>query len=220
MSILESLKEYANRCLEDVRISEYEDYISCRAHKWACSRFLADVERSGQSDCSFYWDEKQASLIVDWFGLLRHSKGVLAGKEISLTAWERFNLCQLYGWRNKKTKRRRFKKSFFEVGRKNAKSQIEAGVALYEASVTATKNGETAEIFTAGTKRDQSKIVFSEAGLMLRGSPLQLKFRVTRDSIRHPKTGSTIKPLSKEDGKTGDGTNPALLVLDRWICRV
>lgn len=214
--ILDELKEYANRCLNDERISEYEDYISCRAHKWACQRFLDDVERSSQDDCFFYWDEKLADLIVDWFKMLFHSKGTLAGKPIELTPWQKFNLCQLYGWRRKDNDRRRFKKSFQEVGRKNAKSQQEAGIALYEASVTATKNQEVAEIYTAGTKREQSKIVFTEAGLMLRKSLLQTKFRVTRDAIRHVKTGSMIKPLSKEDGKSGDGSSPALLILDEY----
>ena len=153
---------------------------------------------------------------MDWFALLKHSKGVLAGKEIVLTPWQKFLLCQLYGWRRKGDKRRRFRKSFFEVARKNAKSQVEAGVALYEVSVTATKNEEVAEVYTAGTKRDQSKIVFTEAGLMLRGTALQTKFRVTRDAVRHIRSGSMIKPLSKEDGKTGDGTNPALLVIDEY----
>lgn len=111
---------------------------------------------------------------------------------------------------------RRFRKTFTEVARKNAKSQEEAGVALYEISVMSTKDNEIYEMYTAGVKRDQSKIVFNEAGLMLRGSPLRKKFNVTRESITHIKTGSFIKPLSKEDGKSGDGTNPAGLILDEY----
>lgn len=216
MTILEELIEYAQRCLRDERISEYEDYISCKTHKWACQRFLNDVERSSLDSCFFYWDEGEAEKIVEWFSLLRHSKGILAGQPIELTPWQKFNNCQIYGWRRKEDGTRRFRKSFRQVARKNAKSQEEAGICLYEASVTATKNNEVNEIYTAGTKRDQSKIVFVEAGLMLRGSPLRSKFKVTRDQIIHEKTGSTIKPLSKEDGKTGDGTNPALLVLDEY----
>ena len=44
MTILDELIEYANLCLEDVKISEYEDYIiSCKKHKNACKRFLKDV---------------------------------------------------------------------------------------------------------------------------------------------------------------------------------
>ncbi len=80
----------------------------------------------------------------------------------------------------------------------------------------AAKNKELCEFYTAGVKREQSKIVFNEAGLMLRGSPLHGKFNVTRDSITHIRSGSFMKPLSKEDGKSGDGTNPAGLVLDEF----
>lgn len=215
-TIREELVRYTNNCLADLRKSEFEDYISCKAHKWACRRFLNDLERSEKKGCFFYWDEHEARLIVDWFKMLYHSKGSLAGQPIELTPWQKFNLCQIYGWRRKSDGTRRFRKSFTEVARKNAKSQMEAGVSLYELSVTATKNGETAEVYTAGTKREQSKVVFKEAGLMLRRSPLQPKFRVTRDSIRHIKSGSEMRPLSKEDGKTGDGTNPALLIIDEY----
>lgn len=211
MTLLDEITEYARQCA-------FGEIISCKKHIWACMRFLRDVERMQKKDTTFpyIWDEEQAVSIVEWFSLLRHSKGVLAGKPIILTAWQKFRLCQLYGWVHKDTRRRRFKKSFTEVARKNAKSQEEAGVALYEISVTATKNQETAEGYTAGTKRDQSKIVFNEAALMLKGSPLRTAFRITRDSITHILTESFIKALSKEDGKTGDGTNPALLVIDEY----
>ena len=96
------------------------------------------------------------------------------------------------------------------------KSQEEAGISLYEMAVTSTKNGEIAECYSAGTKREQSKVVFTEAGNMLQGSPLYPKFRVNKAEIVHIKSGSFLKPLSKEDGKTGDGTNPALLVIDEY----
>ena len=210
MSRWDEITEYARKCVNG-------EILSCQKHKWACERFLRDAERT-KSDPRFpyEWDEQAADNIVYWFSMLRHSKGILAGQPIELTDWQKFRLCQLYGWIHRETGRRRFRKTFTEVARKNAKSQEEAGVALYEISVIATKNHEIAECYTAGTKRDQSKIVFTEAGLMLRGSPLARKFRVTRDQIRHIASGSFIRPLSREDGRTGDGTNPALLVLDEY----
>lgn len=214
--ILHELYEYSKKCLEDTRVSEYEDYISCEKHKNACRRFLKDVERIRREDFPYIWDEKEAKKIVEWFSLLRHSKGELAGEPIILTAWEKFFICQIYGWRHKNTGYKRFKTSFIEVGRKNAKSQIEAGISLYEISVTAVKYGEIHECYTAGTKRDQSKIIFEEAKLMLNGSPLRNKFKLTRDIIKHKASESFIKPLCKEDGKTGDGTNPAALILDEY----
>lgn len=209
MTCLDEITGYAHDCLEG-RIP------SGQKHKWACLRLLRDIERIGSDDFPYVWDEERAEKIVRWFALLHHSKGQLAGTPIILTAWQKFRECQIYGWRHKDTGYKRFKKSFTEVGRKNAKSQMEAGEALNEISEQATRNGEVYEIYTAGTKRDQSKIVFNECDLMTRGTLIRSKFNFKRDQIDHIKTGSFIKALSKEDGKTGDGTNPAQLILDEY----
>ena len=209
MTIKQELITYAKRCISG-------KIISCTKHKWACQRFLADLKRSGQKDCPFIWNEKEAQKIVTWFSYLRHSKGVLAGKPIDLITAQKFDLCQIYGWQKKGTNLRRFNKSYTQKARKNAKSQEQAGVALYEMSCIAAKNHEVNECYCAGTKSEQSKKVFDEAGLMLRGSPLALKFNCSKSEIRHKKTGSYLKPLSKDDRKNGDGSNPALLILDEY----
>lgn len=214
MTIREELIDYAEKCISG-------EEVSGKKHKWACQRFLRDCRKEETSNAlaeewPYYWDEVEAEKIVEWFSMLRHSKGDLARQPIVLTVWQKFNLCQLYGWREKATGYKRFKQSFTEVGRKNAKSQMQAGVALYEISVMATRNQENYEYYTAGTKRDQSKIILNEAKLMLNGSPLKPLFKITRDSVVHRKTGSFIKALSKEDGQNGDGTNPAGLILDEY----
>lgn len=209
MTVKNRLIRYATDCISG-------KIISCKKHKQACSRFLRDVKREESGEASFYWDDQEAQKIIKWFSFLRHSKGVLAGKPIKLTDWQQFHLCQLYGWRRKEDGYKRFKKSFVEVARKNAKSQEEAGVALYEISVQATKNKEVYEYYTAGVKRKQSKIVFEEAKLMLNGSPLKKKFKLTKSAVTHIKTGSYIEALSKDDGQNGDGTNPAGLIVDEY----
>lgn len=203
MTILDELIKYSKDCIEG-KISSGEKHIS------ACKRFLRDTEEQ-----KYIWDEEEAQRITKWFTLLRHSKGILAGTPIVLTPWQKFIVCQIYAWK-RESGYRRFKKAFIEVGRKNAKTQMQAGCILYEISVVATRNNEIAETFCAGTKREQSKILFSECQNMLKGSPLSPKFKVTRDKIEHIKTSSFLKPLSKQDGKTGDGTNPAALVLDEY----
>lgn len=209
MTVKNRLIRYATDCISG-------KITSCKKHKQACSRFLRDVKREESGEASFYWDDQEARKIIKWFSFLRHSKGVLAGKPIKLTDWQQFHLCQLYGWRRKEDGYKRFKKSFVEVARKNAKSQEEAGVALYEISVQATKNKEVYEYYTAGVKRKQSKIVFEEAKLMLNGSPLKKKFKLTKSAVTHIKTGSYIEALSKDDGQNGDGTNPAGLIVDEY----
>lgn len=206
MSILNNLKQYATDCVN-------EKITSCKKHKWACKRFLNDINRT---DWAYFFDEKQAQKIVNWFKLLRHSKGVLAKKPINLTTSQQFFICQLYGWRNKNNGYKRFTNAFKEIARKNAKSQEQAGCLLYEMSVESTLMNEMYETYCAGVKRKQSKIIFDECDYMLRGSPLRSKFKITRDRITHIKSGSFLEALCKEDGKTGDGTNPACLVLDEY----
>lgn len=209
MTCLEEIMEYAQACISG-------KIPAGTKHIWACQRLLRDVERIGQDDFPYIWDEERAEKIVTWFSLLRHSKGELAGTPIHLTAWQKFRECQLYGWRHKESGRKRFHQSFTEVGRKNAKSQLEAGEAMNEISEQATRNNEVYEVYTAGVKRDQSKIVFTECDLMTRGTLIRPLFRFKRDEIVHVKTGSFIKALSKEDGKKGDGTNPAVLIIDEY----
>ena len=206
MTILDELKDYAAKCISG-------EIISCKKHKQACTRFLDDLSRT---NWRWEWVEEEAQKIVKWFMYLRHSKGVLAGKPIILTNSQKFFLCQLYGWREKGTGYKRFTNAFKEVARKNAKSQEQAGCLLYEIAVESTKFGELYETYCAGVKRDQSALIFNECRLMLRGSPLARKFKITRSEIKHIKSESFLKPLSKEDGRSGDGTNPAVLVLDEY----
>lgn len=210
MTIKQELIRYAEQCIDG-------SIVSCRKHKWACQRFLRDIDRlEHNAEFLYTWNEKEAQKIVDWFALLRHSKGVLAGQPIILTTAQKFSICQLYGWQHKKSGKRRFTNYFKEVARKNAKSQELAGVTLYEMAYISTKNKEINECYCAGTKRDQSKIIFEECINMLRGSPLAIKFKCGKQVIQHIKTGSFLKALSKEDGRKGDGTNPAVLILDEY----
>ena len=111
MTILEELKKYADDCIND-RI------VSCKKHKWACMRFLRDLERENYK---YRWNEEKAQRIVKWFTYLRHSKGILAGQPINLTTWQKFILCQVYGWEDVDGIRR-FKKAFTEVARKNVET--------------------------------------------------------------------------------------------------
>lgn len=113
MTNKDEIIQYCKDCISDVIPSGIK-------HKWACQRFLDDLERIGASDFPYIWDERCAEKIVQWFRLLKHSKGTLAGTPIELTAWQKFRECQIYGWVHRETGRRRFKKAFTEVGRKNA----------------------------------------------------------------------------------------------------
>ena len=65
MTILEELIQYAQDCISG-------EIISCRKHKWACERFLRDVEHMRTDpEYPYTWSEERASEIVVWFSTLR-----------------------------------------------------------------------------------------------------------------------------------------------------
>ncbi|WP_283675731.1 terminase large subunit [Clostridium perfringens] len=204
-TVLEELIDYSNKILNG-------EIIACKRHKQACQRFLNDLENMEHEDYDYYWDEKEAQRIVKWYSYCKHSKGVLEGQPIVLNSWAKFVVCNIEAWKHKDTGYRRFRFAFIQVGRKNAKSQLEAGMSGYEVGA---KGYNAAEVYTLGVERDQAKIVFDEWELMT-SKPLKKKFKFTQKEIRHKKSNSFIKHLSKKAGKTGDGKNPQMAIIDEY----
>lgn len=190
------------------------EVVACQKHKWACQRFLRDIEREGTEEFPFVFDEEKALRFFKWMNLFRHTKGVLVGEKIEPHEIQYFVFGNIYGWVHKDTGYRRFKKAYWQVGRKNAKSQSLACVASYEGIAF----GENmSEVYCAATKKDQAKIVWNETVAMLKGCPeLKGKYEVKYGAIHHPKSGSIIRPLSKEDRKSGDGLNPQCGIIDEY----
>ncbi|AJD91543.1 terminase [Jeotgalibacillus malaysiensis] len=207
MGIRQTLIEYSKEILNG-------DITACKKHKWACQRFLYDLEREGTEKFPYIFDESRAERFLDWMRLFKHRKGVLAGKQIEPHIIQQFNFGNIYGWVHKDDELRRFNKGYWQVGRKNAKSQSLGAVSSYEGSAF----GEaSAEVYCAATKKEQAKIVWEETQKMIEGCPdLRDKFKTAYGTITHLKSDSIIRPLSKEDRKTGDGYNPQCGIIDEY----
>ena len=85
------------------------DIVACKKHKWACRRFLYDLEREGTEDFPYIFDEERAERFFDWMRLFKHRKGVLAGQYIEPHIIQKFNFGNIYGWIHTETELRRFK---------------------------------------------------------------------------------------------------------------
>lgn len=205
-TIIEELIEYSNNIVN-------KKIIACKKHIQVCKRFLNDIDKMAHDESFlYYWDENEARKIVNWFKYMKHSKGILAGEPILLNTFQKFIVCNIYAWKHFDTGYRRFKYAYIQLARKNSKSQLEAGMASYEA---AARGVSAAEIYTLGVERDQAKIVFDEVELMS-GKYIKKKFTFTQKSIVHKKSKSFIKHLSKKAGKTGDGKNPQMAIIDEY----
>lgn len=207
MSIKKELIEYSQDVLNG-------DIVACQKHKWACHRFLIDLKKEATADFPYMFDESRSERFLDWMRLFKHRKGVLAGQRIEPHIIQKFIFGNIYGWIHCETKMRRFNKAYWQVGRKNAKSQSVSTVGSYEGSAF----GEpAAEVYCAATKKDQAKIVWEETEKMIAGcAELKDKFKVSYGTITHIKSDSIIRPLSKEDRKTGDGYSPQAGLIDEF----
>lgn len=174
---------------------------ACKWVQCAAERHLLDLEKGHER--GLWFDEAAAQLPIDFFSLLKHSKGEWAGQLIRLEPWQQFILWCLFGWK-REDGTRRFRTSYQEIPRKNGKSTLAAGVGLY----LLVADGEPgAEVYSAATKRDQAKITHSEATRMVKASPsLRRRLTVFKDNIHIRDTASKYEPLSS-DYDTLDGLN-------------
>ena len=108
---------------------------------------------------------------------------------------------------------RRFRKTYTEVPRGNAKSTLSAVIGNY----CLAADGELgAEVFSAATTREQARIVFDVAQNMARrslGFRRKLGVRVDAHAIVQPNTASVFKALAA-DNDTLDGLNTHLAIVD------
>lgn len=210
-SIKEDLIEYSNRIL-DGRI------IACQKHKWSCQRFLNDLKKSSKNldEFPYYFDEKEADKAIDWIQEFKHTKGPLAGTRIDAHIFVKFVLGNVYGWIDKNTGYRRFKRMYEQVGRKNAKSQTLAGMTTYELAPYGVLGSE---VYCLAPVSKQAKAVFKESINMINGHRIikrKFHIRESTNEIFHKKSNSTMMLFTKDDLKNGDSYNPQLAVIDEY----
>jgi phage terminase large subunit-like protein len=174
----------------------------------ACKRHLDDLVHGKKR--GLIWDAGAARHAIAFFGHLRHSTGEWANQPFELQLWQCFVIGSIYGWK-RADGMRRFRTAYVEVARKNGKSVLLAGTALY-ALVADHELG--AHVYAAATTRDQARIVFGEAERMVAASP-PLLARLTRtvNNLAVMSTSSWFRPLSADASKM-DGLNVHFAAVD------
>lgn len=196
-----------NQYIEDVLTGKIP---ACEYVKLAAKRHLNDLESAGER--SFYFDPEAAQIVIDFFGMLKHSKGKWAGQPFVLEPWQQFILWVVFGWK-REDGTRRFTTVYQEIARKNGKSTELAGIGLYGLGF----DGESgAEIYSVATKEEQAKITFGEGQNMARKSGrLGGLADINKKTISIDSTSSFWRPLGK-DSKTQDGLNPHFILVDEF----
>lgn len=174
----------------------------------------SDADRQAVADgCTF--DLAAAERVRTFFAqFLRHSKGQFAGQPFHLTGWQWSDLvAPLFGW-CRPDGTRRYRRASVWISKKNGKSTLAAGLILYGL----VADGELgAEVYGAAADREQANIIYGEVKSMVEQSPALgrvLEVKDTLHIIRHPRSRSFYKVLSKESKKTGHGVNSSMTVID------
>ncbi len=159
-----------------------------------------------------WFSAEDADFAVDFFGLLKHSKGKWRGKPFELLEWQREIIERLFGWKDMEGWRR-YQTAYIEVAKKNGKSTLAAGIEL----LLLVGDGEGApEVYCAAVDTKQAAIVYNEAARMVKGSPeLREVLTITRSTktITYEDEDGVLQVLSA-DVESHEGLNISGAVID------
>lgn len=189
--------------------------VACRYVIDACQRHLDDLAKEKTKKFLYRFDKDLAEKAAKFIQLLPHTKGEWAFKRmpITLEPWQLFIVCSAFGWVRKGTKLRRFREVYTEIPRKNGKSAISAGVALF----CFTCDDEFgAEVYSGATTEKQAWEVFRPARLMCKRTPAlcdAFGVEVNASNMNRPEDGARLEPLI---GNPGDGASPSCAIVDEY----
>lgn len=113
----------------------------------------------------FRWDPVEAARVCDFFpAMLCHTKG-FSGR-FELEVWQKNWLATLFGWK-RKDGTRRYRECFGAVPRKNGKTNLAAGIALY---CLLCDHEQGSEVYSAAFSRQQASLIFEPAAQMVRAN--------------------------------------------------
>ena len=183
----------------------------------ACKRFLADLKRKR---FPYRFDDERADRAVRFQERMPHVKGKWAAKHERLVyePWQCFAECNIFGWVHKKTGLRRFRESYEEVPRKNAKSTRLAARGLY---LFAADGESGAEVYSGATTEKQAYEVFRPAWMMANKlKPLRERFGIEQaGNPKNPGPMYVMEDMSRFEtmiGKPGDGASPHAAMVDEY----
>ena len=186
------------------------EIVTSRRVRTVYERLVKEI-REPEPDSPYAFDEQLGErpvLFIETF--CRQSQGAL-GSELRLELFQKAFIQTLFGFIEKETGFRRFRETLFLCGRKNGKSTLLSGIALY--MLIADGEG-AAEIYSVATKKDQAKKVLTEAVNMIKQSPeLRAVVKKRRNDVYFPATSSIFEALAS-DSNTLDGLNSHAVIID------
>lgn len=190
------------------------EIIACKKVIQACQRHLDDLERE---NFDYVYIPERAEIAVKFMEIL---PDISTGKPVKSAMFQKFIVYSLYGWyRKDNTDLRRFNKALISMARKNGKSFLISGIAIFE-FLAGKYPLQNRQIYCTAQSREQASIVFNMVvqrldGLLAKSEAIRNDVRKVRNEINQKSSYSVLKPLSKDTGNI-NGLAPTLSILDEY----
>lgn len=186
----------------------------------ACRRHLGDLETGEER--GLRWNLELALHRIAFFPDCLTVEGEVEGQDgdgvipFELMPEQKFIVGSLFGWQRREGDKwfRRFNQAYIEGGKGSGKTPLAAGIGL---AMMLDDDELSAEVYSAGSKKEQAMILFGDAVAMAQRSPevraLHLVFSGKNPvwQITDRSTNSKFKPLSSDKLKSGQRVHAGLV---------
>lgn len=164
--------------------------------------------RSSDDDARFVFDERAANEACRFIESLELREG---GQQFVLLPWQRHVVRELFGWRERATKRRRYRRVSIWIPRGNGKTPFAAALSL---CVLFLSGVQDAEIYSVAADTKQAEISFLDGKHMVATSAaLSALTKPYRRSLVYERNRSSWHVMSSE-AKTKHGYRPYCVIFD------
>lgn len=169
----------------------------------------------GSRDKGAVFDPEAVDRVIASFKVLRHTKGRWAGQPLLPDPWQiAYFLAPVFGWVKWSEDADKYvrvvRTAYMDVPRKNGKSTLSGGIAVY---LTGADGEPGAEVVAAASTKDQAGFVFAPIKNLVDKSPgLKGRFLSRTGKILHPKSGSYFQVISSAaDAQHGANLHGAII---------
>lgn len=149
------------------------------------------------------FDPERVDKVLNAFSKLRHTQGQWAGQPLKPDPWQvAYVLAPVFGWvrwdEDADSYVRIVRELYVDVPRKNGKSTLAGGLAIY---MTCADGEQGAQVITAATTKEQAGFVFEPVKKLAEAAPaLKRHVLPLKDKILHKRSGSYFKPIASVAG--------------------
>lgn len=169
----------------------------------------------GSREKGAVFDAEAVDQVIAAFKVLRHTKGRWAGQPLMPDPWQiAYFLAPVFGWVKWSDDAGKYvrvvRTAYMDVPRKNGKSTLSGGIAVY---LTGADHEPGAEVVAAASTKDQAGFVFAPIKNLVEKSPaLKGRFIPRTGKILHPKSNSYFQVISSAaDAQHGANLHGAII---------